>query len=136
MGGGVILVMVFQKKVIRCIAQSKYNSHTSFLFQNLSVLQIVEVYKMVCLQLFYKFKHDNVPDYFLQMFSTRDNTRPRRIVRVPQRLITDDIIVQNDLFYIEVTHTNLMRSSFCIRHAIDKLLQETYLPIINLFMDL
>ena len=65
---------------------------------------------MACLKLFYKFKHDNVPDYFLQMFSTRDNLRPRRIVRVPQRLITDDIIVQNDLFRIEVTHTNLMCS--------------------------
>ena len=35
-----------QKKVIRCIAQSKYNSHTSPLFKNLSVLKIVDVYKM------------------------------------------------------------------------------------------
>ena len=73
---------------------------------------------MACLKLFYKFKHDNVPDYFLQMFSTRDNFRPRRIVRVPQRLITDDIIVQNDLFRILVTHTNLMCSSLCITHVI------------------
>ena len=55
--------------------------------------------------------------------------RPRRIVRVPQRLITDDIIVQNDLFCIKVTHTNLICSSLCIRHVIPKLLQETYLPI-------
>ena len=51
---------------------------------------------MACLKLFYKFKHDNVPDYFLQMFSSRDNLRPRRIVRVPQRVITNDIIVQNE----------------------------------------
>ena len=82
--------------MIRCIAQSKYNSHTSPLFKNLSVLNIVDVYKMACLKLFYKFKHANVPNYFLQMFFTRDNLRPIRIVRVPQRLITDDIIVQND----------------------------------------
>ena len=119
-----------QKKVIRCIAQSKYNSHTLPLFKNLSVLKIVDVYKMACLKLFYKFKHDN--DYFLQMFSTRDNLRPRRIVRVPQCLITDDIIVQNDLFCIKVTRTNLMCSSLCIRHVTPKLLQETYLPIMVL----
>ena len=68
----------------------------------------------------------------MQMFSTRDNLRPRRIVRVPQRLITHDIIVQNDLFRIEVTHTNRMCSSLCIRHVIPKLLQETYLPIMVL----
>ena len=121
-----------QKKVIRCIAQSKYNSHTSPLFKNIGVLKMVDVYKMACLKLFDKFKHDNVPDYFLQMFSSRDNLRPKRIVRVPQRLITDDIIVQNDLFRIEVTHTNLMYSSLCIRHVIPKLLQETYLPIMVL----
>ena len=66
---------------------------------------------MACFKLFYKFMHDNFPDCFLLMFSTRDNLRPRRIVRVPQCLITDDIIVQNDLFRIEVTHTNLMCSS-------------------------
>ena len=78
-----------QKKVIRCIVQSKYNSHASPLFKNL--------------KLFDKFKDANVPDYFLQMFFTRDNLRPRRIV--PQRLITNDIIDQNDLFHIEVTHT-------------------------------
>ena len=122
-----------QKKVIRCIAQSKYNSHTSpILFKNLGVLKMVDVYKMACLKLFYKFKHDNVPDYFLQMFFTRDSLTPRRIVRVPQRLITHDIIVQNDLFRIEVTHTNIMCSSLCIRHVIPKLLQETYLPIMVL----
>ena len=62
---------------------------------------------MACLKLFYKFKHDNVLDYFLQS----DYLRPGRTVRVPQRLITDDIIVQNDLFCIKVTHTNLMCSS-------------------------
>ena len=64
-----------QKKVIRCIAQFKYNSHTSPLFKNLSVLKIVDVYKMACLKLFYKFKQANVPDYFLQMFFTRDNLK-------------------------------------------------------------
>ena len=92
-----------QKKVIRCIVQSKYNSHASPLFKNLSLLTIVDVYKMAFFKLFDKFKDANVPDYFLQMFFTRDNLRPRRIV--PQRLITDDIIDQNDLFHIEVTHT-------------------------------
>ena len=87
---------------------------------------------MACFKLFYKFKHANIADYFLQMFFTRDILRPRRILRVPQHLITDDVIVQNDLFHIEVTHTNLVCSSLCIRHVIPKLLQETYLPIMVL----
>ena len=80
------------KKVIRCIAQSKYNSHTSPLFKNLSVLKIVDVYKMDCLKLFYKCKHANVPNYFMQMFFTRDN------LRVPQRLITDDKLFKTIYF--------------------------------------
>ena len=73
---------------------------------------------MACLKLFYKFKHANVPDYFLQMFFTRDNLRPIRIVIVSKLLITNDIIVQNDVFHIKVTHNNLMCSSLCIRHVI------------------
>ena len=70
-----------QKKAIRVICNSKYNAHTSPLFQDLRLLKIKNIFEIQCAKFFYKFEHNTLPGYFDSFFQTNanihhHNTRP------------------------------------------------------------
>ena len=58
-----------QKKCIRLISNSYPYAHTEKLFKSLNILKIMDIFKYKCLILFYKFKHESLPDYLLNIFS-------------------------------------------------------------------
>ena len=57
-----------QKKAIRTICKTKYNSHTDPLFKQLKLLKIEDIFKVQCLKFYFKYENKKVPIYFLESF--------------------------------------------------------------------
>lgn len=53
-----------QKRLIRIITRSKYNSHTEPLFKFLGLLKLEDMLKLSALKFYYKHKQDSLPKYF------------------------------------------------------------------------
>ena len=103
-----------QKKAIRIITGSKYNAHTEPLLKENSLLKLDDIFKLQCLKLYHKYKNNNIPLYFENMFSDNSdvhsyNTR------------------QSNKLHIRGTRT--CAASKCIRHYIPKLIYELPLSI-------
>ena len=88
-----------QKKVIRFLTNSKFNSHTA-----------PDIFKLACFKLLYKYENSKLPIYFNGMFVLQhDNVvlRPRRIHRTPQRFnSTEEILPYNNVCNFKIKHTN------------------------------
>ena len=50
-----------QKKVIRFLTNSKFNSHTPPLFKQLGLLKAVDIFKLACFKLLYKYENRKLP---------------------------------------------------------------------------
>ena len=57
-------LVTMQKKAIRAVTSSKYNSHTEMSFKHLKILKIQDVFNLRCLKFLYSIRNDLVPDYF------------------------------------------------------------------------
>ena len=57
-----------QKKVIRFLTNSKFNTHTAPLFKQLGLLKAVDIFKLACFKLLYKYENRKLPSYFNGMF--------------------------------------------------------------------
>ena len=57
---------ILQKRAIRTITKSRYNSHTNKLFKNLKLLKIPDIYNTSCAKFYYRVKSKLVPQYFQQ----------------------------------------------------------------------
>ena len=73
-------IFKLQKWALRSITLSKYNAHTDPLFISLKLLKIQDIYTLALLKFYYKYKNDNLPNYFSGMFepnfvSHEHNTR-------------------------------------------------------------
>ena len=58
-----------QKRAIRIISCSKYNSHTDPLFKNLNPLKLKDLFELNVLKLYYKYKEIILPFYISNIFS-------------------------------------------------------------------
>ena len=57
-------LVTMQKKAIRAVTSSKYNSHTEMSFKHLKILKIQDIFNLRCLKFLYSIRNDLVPDYF------------------------------------------------------------------------
>lgn len=53
-----------QKKALRIITKSKYNAHSSPLFNQLNTLKVDDIFKIMSLKIYYKFQNEKLPLYF------------------------------------------------------------------------
>ncbi len=80
-------IVKLQKKCVRIITLSKYNAHTDPLFKQLRLLKASDIFTVQILKFYYKFRHQQLPNYLLQFPFTynRDthqhNTRNRNELR-------------------------------------------------------
>ena len=58
-----------QKRAVRIISNSKYNSHTDPIFKKLNLLKLKDLFELNVLKLFYKYKNKILPFYVSHMFS-------------------------------------------------------------------
>ena len=61
-------ILKLQKKAIRVISLSKYNSHTDPLFKQLSILRVDHIFQCQCLKLYHKITNNKAPSFFKSMF--------------------------------------------------------------------
>ena len=58
-----------QKRAVRILSNSKYNSHTDPIFKKLNLLKLKDLFELNVLKLFYKYKNNILPFYVSHMFS-------------------------------------------------------------------
>ena len=103
-------VVRLQKRAIRVITNSKYNTHVEPLLKKLNLLKISDIFRNSLLKLYYKYKSGNLPHYVMHMFSAEPNdhnynTRSNTTLNHPV--------------------TNLFGSEKCVRYHLPRLIEET-----------
>jgi len=58
---------ILQKRAIRTISRSKYNSHTSKLFKQMNLLKLDDIFHVACAKFYYSIKTNLVSHYFQQL---------------------------------------------------------------------
>ena len=66
-------LVTMQKKAIRAVTSSKYNSHTEMSFKHLKILKIQDIFKLRCLKFLYSIRNGLVPDYFKETAGDEPN---------------------------------------------------------------
>ena len=61
-------IFKLQKRAVRIMSNSKYNSHTEPLFKELKLLKISDIFKIQCMKFWYKFKNKTLPSFFKSFF--------------------------------------------------------------------
>ena len=106
-----------QKRAIRLISNSKFNSHTEPLFKASNLLKLDDIFKLNVLKFYFKYKNDILPRYFDTFrFTKRSdihkyNTRQKSSLQVPK------------------TRTKFTEQ--CIRNLIPSLINETPSSILD-----
>ena len=67
-GSNTSRIFKLQKKAVRIITKSKYNSHTEPLFQSLNLLKISDLYQLKLLKFYYNYCNNKLPSYFKDLF--------------------------------------------------------------------
>ena len=79
---------ILQKKEIRIITCSKYNSHTEPILKSLNILRIYDIFTRQCLTFYHNVINNSVPMFCKILFSQHSihhgyNIRPNNLVAVP-----------------------------------------------------
>ena len=61
-------IFKLQKRAVRIMTNSKYNSHSEPLFKELKLLMISDIFKIQCMKFWYKFKNKTLPSFFKSFF--------------------------------------------------------------------
>ena len=100
-------IFTLQKKALRIITKSKFNSHTEPLFRELSMLKVEHIFQMQCLKLHYNEINERTPDFFSKMF------------KLKSRMHSYETRHKN---YIHIAGTRTTSAKQCIRQYIPTVL--------------
>ena len=108
----------------------------SFSVKQLDLLKAVDIFKLACFKLLYKYKNIKLPIYFNAMFVLQhDNVviRPRMIHGTPQRFNSmEEILPYNNVCNIKIKPTNSKFCRLCIIYKIPELINDIVSPKIIL----
>ena len=99
-----------QKWAIRAITNSKYNAHCDPLFKELKLLKVQDIYKIAQLKLYYRYKKNDLPDFFDGMFERKYLSHP-----YPTRARNEPITQYSN------KPTSMKSIRFCLLPAIDEM---------------
>jgi hypothetical protein len=83
-----------QKKAIRIISNSKFNSHTDPLFKYMNLLKLDDISTLHALKFYYNYNQNILPFYFKNLFSTNIHsysTRSQNTIIQPRILSTNGL---------------------------------------------
>ena len=83
------MVLKQQKKSLRIITDSKYNSHTSPLFHNMHILMVHDIYTLCVLKFYYRMENHTIPECLSSLQVTNNHDCHRYSTR--QTFITSAI---------------------------------------------
>ena len=67
-------VFKLQKKAVRIISKSKYNSHTDPIFRKLKLLKMNDIFNSKCLTFYFRYVQGTLPRFFDDIFRSDPNT--------------------------------------------------------------
>lgn len=106
-----------QKKAIRTITNSRYNSHTEPLFKRTNLLTINDMLSKKIYKFYYRMKHSRLPDYFpLHSWLTEQAT-------------THTYNTRNNLYLLP--RINHSFAEFCVRYQLPHLLNKNVKNILE-----
>jgi hypothetical protein len=80
---------VIQKRAIRMICKSKFNSHTEPLFKQLKLLKVEDLFNLACSKLYWKKVHNQLPKFHsLQLPTFEEQQNSNRQTRQSTDIIT------------------------------------------------
>ena len=100
-------IFTLQKKAIRIISKSKFNSHTEPLFRELSLLKFEHIFQIQCLSFYYNVINERIPDFFSKKF------------KLKSRMHYHETRQNND---IQIAGTRTTSAKQCIRQYIPTVL--------------
>lgn len=97
-------IFKLQKRSIRLVTRSRYNAHTQPLMKQLKILSLPDMLLLKSMKFYYKYKHEEVPKYFISFNLTTQganhdhDTRNRDNIRTNRtRLCLTDKCLRNYL---------------------------------------
>jgi len=102
-------IQKIQKKCVRVITASKFNSHSEPLFKALNLLKVEDIFKSQSLKFYHKHVNDKLPSYFSDMFISNSSVHNYRTR-------------QHNRIHVPPARTSQARH--CVRHLIPNLLSE------------
>lgn len=66
-------LLKLQKKAIRVMSNSKYNSHTDPIFKSMKLLKVTDIFQIQKIKFYHKFLNNNIPKYFSDIFTDLNN---------------------------------------------------------------
>ena len=82
-------IFTLQKKALRIICGSAYNSHTDPIFKKLNLLKVKDIFILQSLKFYYNHSNNKLPGYFTDMFTNvndvhEHNTRASQSIYIPR----------------------------------------------------
>ena len=126
---------LIQKRAVRILTASKYNSHTEPLFKQTNILKVSDICTLNEIKFFYKLINKQLPQYFNSFTCEANsdihgyNTRSRNKLHIPK---TNHIFAQNNLRYriiqtLNKLPDNVIRKLYYAQHLwINKLSKEIF----------
>ena len=105
-------VLKLQKRAMRLITCSKYNSHTEPLYKKLKCLKVSDLYTLNMLKFYYKVDKGTIPHYFKDMFSQTETNSTH----------THDTRYRNNY---TLPRSNTTTGSTCLRYFLPQVLRNT-----------
>ena len=105
-----------QKRAVRIITRSKYNSHTDPLFRKLNLLKAKDLFELNVLKLFYKYKKKSLPFYLSNMFSDFTNSHGYEL---------------RTTYILKDVGSNMSSGNKCIRHYLPVVINDLKDDILN-----
>ena len=124
-----------QKRSIRLITASKYNSHTDPLFKQLFLLKVTDIYLLQQYKFIYKLHNHKLPEYFLASMFLKNNeihnyeTRHANDFRIP---VSRHVFVKNSIRFTIPNVYNHM--PLCIKQKIKSHSIEGFIKYSKLFV--
>ena len=79
-------ILKIQKRAVRAITNSPYNSHTNQLFKRLNLLKINDIRKYFEIKFYHKFINNNLPEYFDEFVKRNEHFYNVHLTRSSHRL--------------------------------------------------
>ena len=67
-------IIKLQKRAIRVVSNSKYNSHTEPLFKKLKLLKLTDIFNCQQIKFYHKYLNNKLPEYFTDIFTRLNNS--------------------------------------------------------------
>jgi hypothetical protein len=131
-------IFTLQKKAIRALTNSKYNSHTSGLFKALNLLKFPDICALHDHTLCYKRYNNMLPDYFTSLLPLPSNNPPHnhetRNATVPRIPIIRHAFAKQKIKYRYIVTLNGMQPQYkekLVTHCLDGFKKYFKIKIIN-----